>query len=414
MAKNKKSSETKGSVHDGVKAGIQALMAHAMRASGAQVCLASDLADRVWGLPCDHISYRWLSDNTCYQMGKIFGVAGLKESCKSAYAMSMAKLWMDAGGICIYIDTENKKSPVLYKAVVGEANTQRTLDYVSFSTEEWQEQLIDALNFSKDDPHLKDSPVMVIVDSLGGVDTEESRESIEKEGSAKGRSTGGMIKCKSHNAFFRYISKELFLRPHALTYINHLSDDPMSPIQGAKKKPGGTGQDYHAVLDFWFSVVKSTPVYKATRGFTEKILKIKVNKNSMGTSQRNVEIPYRWSKDPDSGEMLSCWFDWDAATAILLADDSPTGVKGRLKDILTVTENSNKYSCKELGLVAVTDSDLGKAVRENVEIRERISDALGIIRMKVWEGLGLPKEVTDIYEKSRYRGPTPEETPKEE
>jgi len=411
MAKKKdKSSESTSSVH----AGIQALMAHAMRASGAQVCLASDLAERIWGLPCDQISYRWLSDNTCYQMGKIFGVAGLKESCKSAYAMSMAKLWMDAGGICIYVDTESKKSATLYRAIVGDSNTQRTLDFVAFSTEEWQEQLLDALAFSRDDPNLKDSPVMIIVDSLGGVDTKESGARIEKEGSATPRNTGGMIKCKSHNEFFRYISKELYQRPHALTYINHLSDDPNSPIQGAKRKPGGTGQDYHAVLDFWFSVVKSTPVYKATRGFTEKILKIKVNKNSMGQSQRNLEIPYRWSKDPTTGQMDRCWFDWDAATAILLADDSPTGVRGRLRDILSVTENSNKYSCKELGLVGVTDTEMGEAIRNNVEIRERISDALGINRMKVWEGLGLSKDVTDIYEKSRYRGPAPEDAPKEE
>lgn len=380
-------------------AGISALMAHAMRASGNQVCLASDLADRIWGLPCDYLSYRWLADNTCYQMSRIIGVAGMKESCKSAFAMTLAKLWMDFGGLCVYVDTENKKSATLYKAVVGAVNTKKTLEYPAFSTEQWQEQILGSLRFASEDPAMHDRPVMFIIDSLGGVDTKETDARIEKEGGINPRNTGGMIKCKSHNEFFRHVNKHLYMKPYALVYINHLSDDPNSPIQGAKRKPGGTGQDYHAVLDLWFSVVKGTPVFKATRGFTEKILKITVNKNSMGASKRNIEIPYRWKGD-EGGQISECWFDWDAATAMLLTDDSPTGVKGRLKDIVNVTVNSNKYSCKELGLVAVSDSEMGEAIRNNVELRERLSDALGINRMKVWPGLKLENKY--VYEKTSY------------
>ena len=144
MAK-KKEKPSPESTASAVLSGIKALIESATKVSGSQVCLASDLHERVWGLPCDHISYRWLSDVTCYQMGKIFGVAGAKESCKSAYAMSMARLFMDAGGICVYIDTENKKSPPLYQAVVGYANTQKTIDFLSFHTEEWQQQLTQAI-----------------------------------------------------------------------------------------------------------------------------------------------------------------------------------------------------------------------------------------------------------------------------
>ena len=187
--------------------------------------------------------------------------------------------------------------------------------------------------------------------------------------------------------------------PYCLIYINHLSDDPNSPIQGAKRKPGGTGQDYHAVIDLWFSVVKGTPTEKLTRGFKERLLKITAAKNSIGTSKRNIEIPYRWSNNPVTGEFIKCWFDWDAATAMLLADDSPSGIKNRLKPIINVTCNSNKYSCKDLGLVAVTDTEMGEAIRNNVELRERISDALGINRMKVWADLPIDK---DVYETRKY------------
>ena len=403
MSKKKKESNPSG-----VHVGIQALMDHASRASGNQICLASDLSERVWGLPCDHISYRWLTDQNCYPMSRIVGVAGQKESCKSAFAMSLAKVFMEQGGICIYVDTENKKSPSLYRAVVGADNTRKTIEYVAFTTEEWQEQLLDSVKFAAEDPSMKDVPVMFIIDSLGGVDTKETDARIEKEGGVNPRNTGGMIKCKSHNEFFRHINKHLYLKPYTLVYINHLSDDPMSPIQGAKKKPGGTGQDYHAVLDLWFSVVKSTPVYKATRGFTEKILKVLTNKNSMGASKRHVEIPYRWTNDAETGQIDNCWFDWDAATAMLLTDDGPTAVKPRLKHILTVTVNANKYSCKELELVGVTDSELGAAVRNKVELRERISDALGINRIKIYPKLDIDKS---IYEDHKYPSPT---TPPEE
>ena len=400
MAKKKK--EDTAPV-EAAHSGIQALMAHAMRAAGGQACLASDLAERVWGLPCDHISYRWLTDNTCHQMSRIVGVAGAKESCKSAFAMSLAKVWMDAGGVCVYVDTENKKSPSLYKAVVGVSNTAKTLDYTAFNTEEWQEQVLDAVRFASDDASMKGLPVMIIIDSLGGVDTKESDARIEKEGGVNPRNTGGMIKCKSHNEFFRHINKHLYLKPYCLMYINHLSDDPNSHIPGAKRKPGGTGQDYHAVLDLWFSAVKGTAVRKASRGFYEKMLKVTTNKNSMGTSQRHIEVPYRWSNDAQTGQIDYCWSDWDAATAMLLTDDGPNAVKSQLKGILTVTENSNKFSCKELGLVQVTDSEMGKAIRENVEMRERISDTLGINRMRVWPELKLDNRA--VYEESRYVNP---------
>lgn len=407
MARKKKDDETLEMSR--TDAGMESLMSNLIKSAEGAACRASDLADKIWGIPCDHISYRWLIDNNCYQMGRVFGVAGMKESCKSAFAMSLAKVWMDLEprAMCIYIDTENKKSFSLYQAVVGEANTKKTMDYQSTSTEQWQSQVLNAIDQIKDHYSEKDmAPVLFIIDSLGGVDTRESETRVEKEGEFNPRNTGGMIKCKSHNEFFRYINKHLSMKPWSLVYINHLSDDPNSPIQGAKRKPGGTGQDYHAVLDLWFSVVKGTPSLKATRGFTEKILKVTTNKNSMGASKRNLEIPYRWSHDEHTGQINRCWFDWDAATAMLLTDEGPNSVKPRLKHILTVTVNSNKYSCKELGLVQVTDTELGEAIRNNVDMRERISDALGINRMKVFPNyVGSDREV---YEKSAYaRGASP-------
>ena len=96
---------------------------------------------------------------------------------------------------------------------------------------------------------------------------------------------------------------------------------------------------------------------------------------------------------------------------MLLTDESPTAIKAQVKDILTVTVNSNKYSCKELELVGVTDSEMGKAIRENVELRERLSDALGINRMKLWPELKIANR--EIYEESRYATPTLAETPSE-
>jgi RecA/RadA recombinase len=376
---------------------IQSMLEHAQKALGDQVSLASDLAEKSWGLPSDHLAYRWLTDNVCFPMSRIVGIAGMKESCKSAYASTIAKHFMDVGGMCVYVDTENKKSADLYEAIVGKENLNRTLDYKAFSTEQWQEEVLDAVNRVSE--KYSDIPLAVIVDSLGGVDTAETSARIDKEGGVNPRNTGGMIKCKSHNEFFRYINKHLYMRPYCLLYINHLSDDPNSPIQGAKRKPGGTGQDYHAVMDLWFSVVKGTPSEKVVRGFKERLLKITTAKNSMGTSKRSIEIPYRWSHHPITGVFERCWFDWDAATAMLLADDSPSGIKNRLKPIINVTCNANKYSCKELGLVAVTDTEMGEAIRANVELRERISDALGVNRMKVWAGLKVAK---DVYETRKY------------
>lgn len=393
-------------------AGIQAMLANAIKGSDGKVCLGTEADQRMWGFPCDHLSYRWVSDQNFYPCGRVIGLAGVKESCKSAYAMTLAKVWMDRGGVCVYIDTENKKSPSLYRAIVGEEHLDRTLDYVAFSTEEWQSQVLDAIDFASNDPNMKDVPIVFIVDSLGGVTAAEGIEKIRKEGSVNARSTVGMVKAKSHNEFFKYINEKLFMKPYLFLYVNHLSDDIMSPIQGAKRKPGGTGQDYHAVLDLWFSVVKGTPEFKRTLGYTQRILKVKTAKNSLGASQRQIIIPYRWTKDPDSGQIDNCWFDWDAATAMLLADDGRHGLKGLIKNDCLVTVTANKYTCRALDLVKVTDSELGAAIRENSELREFLSDRLGINRSKMWDKLALTEDQRNIYEvpTSANVVKTPEET----
>ena len=381
-------------------AGIQAMLANAIKNSDGKVCLGTEADQRMWGFPTDHLSYRWVADQNFYPCGRVIGLAGVKESCKSAYAMTLAKIWMDNGGVCVYIDTENKKSPALYKAIVGEEHLDRTLDYVAFSTEEWQSQVLDAIDFASNDLNMKDIPVVFIVDSLGGVTASEGIDKIRKEGMVNARSTVGMVKAKSHNEFFKYINEKLFTRPYLFLYVNHLSDDIASPISGAKRKPGGTGQDYHAVLDLWFSVVKGTPEFKKTLGYTQRILKIKAAKNSLGASQRQITIPYRWTKDPDTGQIDNCWFDWDAATAMLLADDGRHGLKSLIKDDCLVTVTANKYTCRALDLVKVTDSELGAGIRENVELREFLSDRLGINRSKMWEHLNLTKDQRNAYEVS--------------
>tara|TARA_Y100000034_G_C6899045_1_gene415166 strand:+ start:614 stop:1831 length:1218 start_codon:yes stop_codon:yes gene_type:complete len=386
----------KSSLHPG----IEAMLANAKKNSAGKVCLATEAEQRVWGFPSDHLSYRWLSDQNFYPCGRVLGLAGVKESCKSAYAMTLARLWMDNGGVCIYVDTENKKSPALYRAVVGEHNLERTLDYVAFTTEEWQGQVLEAIEFAEKAESMAGVPILFIVDSLGGVNAAEATEKIRKEGLVNARNTTGMVKAKSHNEFFKYISEKLYMKPHSFLYVNHLSDDPMSPIQGAKRKPGGTGQDYHAVLDLWFSVVRGTPDHKVRLGYTQRILKIQCAKNSIGASQRRIEIPYRWSNDAETGQIDRCWFDWDAATARLLSDDGTHGLKKRIKEDCLITVSANKYSCRALGVTGVTDSEMGATIRTNVDLREHLSDRLGVNRSCIWDGLGLDAAAKAVYELS--------------
>ena len=133
-------------------------------------------------------------------------------------------------------------------------------------------------------------------------------------------------------------------------------------------------------------------------GYTQRILKIKAAKNSLGASQRNLQIPYRWTNNSETGQIERCWFDWDASTAWLLADDGNHGLKKRLKDDCLVTVSANKFSCRALDLVKVTDTELGAAIRENVELREFLSDRLGINRSRIWDKLGLTDEQMAVYQ----------------
>jgi len=384
---------------DNVDAGIEAFLGFAKKSQGSKVCLGSELFEKNFGLPNDYLALRWITDGTVFPMGKVIGCAGQKESCKSAFAMFMASLYVSIGGCIVYIDTEKKKSAVLYEAIVGKEGLARTLEYRSSSTEEWQSQVNEAMEYA-DQAFGGNVPLLFIIDSLGGVNVEEETQNIAKDGYSKARNTTGMVKAKSHNSWFRDISGRIDGKPVTVMYVNHLSDDMDSPIKGQKRKPGGTGQDYFAVLDMWFSVVKSVPVYKPSFGYTERKLKIAMKKNSVGASQRAIEVPYRWANDPESGRLSRVWFDWDGALAKVLCENAE--VVSRLKGVISITSNNNKYSCKELGLVGVQDSELGAAIRENVELREKISDKLGISRYVLWDKLQIDDETRKIYEEYNH------------
>jgi len=338
-------------------------------------------------------------------LGKIVGLAGYPASLKSTMGFALMKMTNDYGGAARLMECEGGKySLPLMRSVMGEAVHEwfKITECVSVDeAQDWITKLLDLVSKHQ----VKDQVLGIMVDSLTGSITKESSDKISKEGHA-GREFP--IEALSWSKYFKKLSASLLGWPVAFVFINHIKEKPpeRQGLPSQEYTPGGAAQDFHAAVYIYMKADKKTkelvtwewglpgseedPLQKGRRTTTVQGLTLKTHKNSLGVKNRQIRLECHYYYDHEN--KLQTYFDWDGGLANLLAahqDDTgfikdAEGATGKLHELLPVTVTNNRFSCKALGVSGVMAHTLGRVLRSQPDLLERLADFFHIEKYPVW------------------------------
>lgn len=270
------------------------------------------------GIDLRHLALKWMLDSNILPFGKIMHVAGQRMSAKSAFAYFMGDLFMRSGGGQILIDTEGKISPSLLSQMttVKKHLDSRYMYRPTSEVEEWMK----AINFFVEqvtDANKRATknlmPVLCTIDSLTGAATKDQHKEIDKDGAPKAGYDRSTILISRQ---MKSLSDNLVGLPMCVMLTNHLKHDLGDPFGHRMRSPGGDAPGFHSSYDIWFTNRRQLMKGPVPEGF---IIKMVVQKNSLGACWRMLRVPFHWTIEHDGPETeRKAWFDWDFALSDLI------------------------------------------------------------------------------------------------
>lgn len=342
------------------------------------VFVSDDQMDYTDGVPIPDLAFQWLIDSNVLPLGRLFHVAGARQSCKSAFAYYLFDLFVQNGGGGILLDTESKTSPSLLSQMATDPSVaKKNYLYKPIKLmEDWMGALeifvasIGKTTYGGD----KRTPFLIILDSLSGSGSEELHEQLSKNGSPSSGYDRGTIKISK---FMKAITSELTGLPICLLMTNHLKADLSDRFGYAKRTPGGTAIGLHTTHELWFSARSRLTKGPVPCGF---MIQMHCVKNSMGSYDRKLLVPFRWeihrAAVDEYGRKRRAWFDWDYALGNLCAELQEYD---EFKDAFPVNVRGTGYS-KRIQADALTGDDyiplseFGGLFRNNEELCKMFKD----------------------------------------
>lgn len=370
------------------------------------VMAGSDTNQMVLGIPMPSLALEWLIQQDVLPLGVILMLVGKWRTCKSALLYEIFRWFEKCNGGAILCEAETKFSNDLCQSIMQYEDDECPIILNRCkSVEEWQRYLTYYMNEQKrrmigtaNEPGPgRTIPVCYAVDSLSGKSSEEKLEKLKKEGST-GRAFP--VEALINTEFIRAISGELDNWPFSLILINHLKEKMNTETgESTRHTPGG------AFVSFQESFEIETSIWKSkidTTHFDGHGVRLKCMKNSFGASERSIKTRMLWWDEQigvaENGDPIykqqTVW-DWDWATITCLST-LPAKYTQRLKEIgfdLSVKSPTADVeclaNCQAAGMAKdeyLPFQEVGRLIRENEELTNRIRNALGIKRRAVLEG----------------------------
>ncbi len=349
---------------------------------------------RIYGIPITTLAEQYLFYNTVIPLEITMLVAGPKASCKSAYAFSKIRDVIKLGGYGRVFDTELKWNPHFAESIIGPDDFRLLQHHPCETIDEWQKAVNQHLEFyvktfepNKDPSKRKsDSPSPIpgvwVVDSLTGKTSQDARDKAIKEDGEIPFGYQAARDAAHISGFFKHFS--LLYTPVILICVRHEKDNLRDPTGHSKNTPGGHSPDFMGALDVRFKRVGKFE--KATQGGAN--LRVTVEKNNFGPFGRKVDVDFVWEFVDDQGDSDEfhqvSYFDWENATANLLASLCKTPSSG-VREVLEVTVDRKRYTCKQLDLKGVEGQDLARAVHADDELMKDLQKVLHIKRRPAFD-----------------------------
>jgi hypothetical protein len=408
-----------------------------------RVYVAADHGKHQFGFKVPALALRYLIDMDTWPLQRITQSQGPQYSCKSAFIFQLERWVLEADGGVYHIDTENKVSESLQRALIPtEFFTEPTkmFRYIHSSmrtVNAWQAYITDTIkgvktiakqyNPNKPEHLVKpDFITFIAVDSMLGSGSEEASKYVQKHGEAQGRTFSDASLLISN--YMRDMPSDILGWPITVHFSHHEKPDPGSRFGGTRHS-GGLAPDFMATLDLVFSIgwvkpaapgedgeygadggagtgggfIKDYDGKTARPGVQGRWITIGIKKNSEGPAiKRRISVPFVWRYEPapeePQGFRQIAWWDWDTACIDMCIKQAKA-----LKDVLTLQKvkkgQHEAYACAAAG---VTEEDpllpheLGAVIQGNPALVTAIENELRIKRTNVfhptiWTEIAPPK-----------------------
>lgn len=279
------------------------------------------------------LAWQWLTHSNVIPLQAIVHIAAEPKSRKTTLLLEMIRWFINdtVSGKGVYIGTEGKINALLLRSLLMELMARLemhdaasvedpTVGWQAFATG-WLKKvrgiMIKLAQARKDTSKLADyqhgflSPVLLGVDSIGGVQSEDMREKVEANKHGKTFQERAMLNTQWLNTW----SSGITGLPVTVVLVNH-EKPGMNAFETTT--PGGISPGFHCSLDIRCKrsggdEVKAMDPYGATRVTT---LQWKVYYSSIGRDGRTLYVPLCDGYDPNDNQVQ--WFDWDTALVDLM------------------------------------------------------------------------------------------------
>jgi hypothetical protein len=342
-------------------------------------------------------------------------LAGTWGTCKSALSYEIFRWFYERQGISVHIDTEFKFDADFACDIMRVArNHMPIISNKADSTEVWQQMLTHYVReLQRDMVRVSDNevgpgkkiPVCCCVDSIGGTQSQEVLEKVQKDGTA-GRVHP--ITALMNSNYLPAIKSELDDWPFTLLLINHLKEKTDQQGNAHRYTLGGQAFNFHESFEVQTGVWRSKIKNAQFEGIG---IELRCSKNSFGPTGRRIKTRFIWwvEDDPETGDPRDVFlWDWNWALVTLLHELEGTGQQRLKARDLHINCQSPKadleclanFPALGMGKEYLPFSEVGQMIQDNPEVCDRIRDALNIKRRKV---LPLPYEAMQLEHKTRKK-----------
>ena len=381
----------------GVDDFVDSALAAAAEHFGKEHCYAASDHQKSFNvLPVPPLVLQWMIESNGWPLGRMTQSGGPFGTHKSSFIFQLIKWYLEAGGMAVLIDTENKVSDSLMKSMIPaeyfdaeNPKSRRFHIYTASTVNQWQQmirtqkELIDTkVEAIGRKPNF---PILWAVDSMKGGMSAEGLETLKSEGEAAGRGYSDIPILISQ--FMASMPDTLLGLPITLHMSHHEKPGLGQP---GMVRSGGKAPDFYATLDIQFSRGGVTAMGKSREydrvELQGKNIEMSIRKSSMGSDVgKDIAVSFCW-KFVD-GKQIS-WWDWDSATAMLMINQAKRLKDAGVMDVnkLETTNQGMKVYSDAIGIKredAMPAREFGALIEGQPELRAKVTEALQVIRQNV-------------------------------
>lgn len=272
------------------------LLVGAQNKFGADSCYSAEQhRESVVGIKVPMLWAWFIGGCDVVPLQRAIGCDGRSGSFKSVLMSLEHALWfIQAGGVAIIIDTEEKTSESLVRAMMHRLppEARRRLVYMRPKSLEQAQQMVmyykDKATKMLELPEHERFPMYIAWDSLTGSDTEAAQEKVAKEGNAAEKGYSGAA--SSISKFYKSLVFDKSLL--TLGHVQHAKKSMDPNALGDDQLISSGGDEPRFKASYHFRVLSAKDVDSA--GFTGKELRMKCVKCGFGPDKRKITIRIQW------------------------------------------------------------------------------------------------------------------------